>query len=72
MECGVKDTSNAFIPVVKSLEDARKLMNCSPIQNVEKVNCPTLLLLGSEDLRVPISQGMAYYRALIAAGKIAE
>jgi len=62
----------SFIPAARSLEEAKKYMECSPITNVSKVKAPTLLLLGTEDLRVPMSQGMAYYRALKAHGKIAQ
>jgi len=60
------------MPTLQNLENAATLMACSPIQHVEKVQAPTLLLLGSEDLRVPMSQGKAYYRALQIANKKAE
>jgi dipeptidyl aminopeptidase/acylaminoacyl peptidase len=61
-----------FIPAARSEEEARKYMACSPVTYASKVKAPTLLQLGSEDLRVPMSQGMAYYRALKAHGKTAE
>lgn len=41
-----------------------KLADCSPIKHVHKVQAPTLLLLGEKDLRVPPSQGLAYYHFL--------
>jgi len=41
-----------------------KLSECSPIKHVQKVQAPTLLLLGEKDLRVPSSQGLAYFHHL--------
>lgn len=59
-------------PVIRTADDAKKFMTCSPIHNVDKVKAATLLLLGSEDLRVPMSQGLAYYRVLKACNKEVE
>ena len=72
MEAGIKHDLTSILPFVKDLETATKLMKCSPIHKVDKVLAATLLLLGSEDVRVPICLGMAYYRALKAANKTAE
>ena len=71
MEVGV-DLDKHVTPIIHKIEDAEKFMNCSPIHNVAKVKAPVLILLGSEDLRVPMSQGLAYYRALRAANKTTE
>ncbi len=72
MEVGIKHDAKSILPFAKDLETAGKLMKVSPIHLASKILGATLLLLGSEDLRVPMSQGLAYYRALKAAGKTAE
>ena len=38
----------------------------SPISHIDKVKTPTLLMIGNVDLRVPPSQGVEYYKALLA------
>lgn len=43
-----------------------KMYKCSPIVHVGKVKAPTLLCLGSNDLRVPPSQGKLWYQRLKA------
>ncbi|GAB4851013.1 hypothetical protein Ancab_030309 [Ancistrocladus abbreviatus] len=40
----------------------------SPISYLRKVKTPTLLLLGAQDLRVPVSNGLQYARALKERG----
>ncbi|KAM3249131.1 hypothetical protein P3L10_010900 [Capsicum annuum] len=40
----------------------------SPISHVSKVKTPTLMLLGAKDLRVPITDGLQYARALKEKG----
>lgn len=40
------------------------MIEISPITNIRNVKAPTLLLLGKKDLRVPPSQGLAYYYTL--------
>ncbi|KAJ9593044.1 hypothetical protein L9F63_027712, partial [Diploptera punctata] len=47
-----------------SLEAFSKMKECSPIFHVSKVVAPTLLMIGSKDLRVPSSQGIHYYYRL--------
>lgn len=61
-----------LIPAARDLVDAEKYIKASPIHLAEKVKGASLLLLGSEDLRVPAQQGLGYYRALKAYNKIAE
>lgn len=52
----------------KNEEQAAILNKVSPINHVQNVKVPTLLLLGKEDLRVPYSQGLLYHRILKARG----
>lgn len=51
-----------------SKEVMMKLADSSPLKHVHKVLAPTLLLLGDKDLRVPPSQGLAYYHILKKKG----
>jgi acylaminoacyl-peptidase len=41
-----------------------KMLKHSPIIHVNKVKAPTLIALGSKDLRVPPSQGKLWYNRL--------
>ncbi|TGZ46657.1 acylamino-acid-releasing enzyme isoform X1 [Temnothorax longispinosus] len=41
-----------------------KMRNCSPIVHVDKVKAPTLICIGTKDLRVPCSQGTMWYNRL--------
>ncbi|XP_066471254.1 acylamino-acid-releasing enzyme [Tiliqua scincoides] len=45
-----------------------KMLHHSPMQYVDKVQAPVLLMIGEEDRRVPPKQGLEYYRALKARG----
>ncbi|XP_053233396.1 acylamino-acid-releasing enzyme [Podarcis raffonei] len=45
-----------------------EMLLCSPMQYVDKVRTPVLLMIGDEDRRVPPKQGLEYYRALKAKG----
>ncbi|XP_026423163.1 acylamino-acid-releasing enzyme-like isoform X1 [Papaver somniferum] len=47
-----------------SLDHLHVLYNKSPISHLSKVKTPTLFLLGAQDLRVPVSNGLQYARAL--------
>ena len=43
-----------------------KMFKCSPIIHVNNVKAPTLLCIGSSDLRVPPSQGKLWFQRLKA------
>ncbi|XP_022560606.2 acylamino-acid-releasing enzyme-like isoform X2 [Brassica napus] len=51
-----------------SPEDMSRFHQMSPISHISKVKTPTLFLLGTMDLRVPISNGIQYVRALKEKG----
>lgn len=48
--------------------DVKKLVEKSPYHMIDNVKAPTLLLLGSEDRRVPMSQGLKWYHGLKGRG----
>eukprot|EP00386_Alphamonas_edax_P013954 GDKI01042933.1.p1 GENE.GDKI01042933.1~~GDKI01042933.1.p1 ORF type:complete len:123 (+),score=40.73 GDKI01042933.1:134-502(+) len=56
--------SFAYHPV--SGEQLKPLFDRSPIKYVEAVRTPLLLGIGEDDLRVPPSQGLEYFKALKA------
>ncbi|EFN63061.1 Acylamino-acid-releasing enzyme [Camponotus floridanus] len=41
-----------------------KMKKCSPIFHIDKVKAPTLICIGTKDLRVPSSQGTMWYHRL--------
>ncbi|KAK4258053.1 hypothetical protein QN277_007560 [Acacia crassicarpa] len=51
-----------------SEEDLTLFYSKSPISHLSKVKTPTLFLFGAQDLRVPVSNGLQYARALKAKG----
>ncbi|CAN6923409.1 unnamed protein product [Brassica oleracea] len=51
-----------------SPEDMSRFHQVSPISHISKVKTPTLFILGAMDLRVPISNGLQYMRALKEKG----
>ncbi|KAF7146122.1 hypothetical protein RHSIM_Rhsim04G0195100 [Rhododendron simsii] len=51
-----------------SAEQLKLLHSMSPISHLSKVKTPTLFLLGAQDLRVPVSNGLQYARALKEKG----
>ncbi|MCD7467803.1 hypothetical protein HAX54_005436 [Datura stramonium] len=51
-----------------SAEHLALLYDKSPISHVSKVKAPTLMLLGAKDLRVPVTDGLQYARALKEKG----
>ncbi|XP_078036139.1 acylamino-acid-releasing enzyme isoform X1 [Augochlora pura] len=55
-----------LLPEEAQVEMVVKMFKCSPIIHVGKVKAPTLLCIGSNDLRVPPSQGKLWYQRLKA------
>ncbi|CAL0328083.1 unnamed protein product [Lupinus luteus] len=51
-----------------SVDDLAQFYSKSPISHISKVKTPTLLLLGAQDLRVPVTNGLQYARALREKG----
>ncbi|XP_057489055.1 acylamino-acid-releasing enzyme isoform X2 [Actinidia eriantha] len=51
-----------------SAEHLDLLYSKSPISHLSKVKTPTIFLLGAQDLRVPVSNGLQYARALKEKG----
>lgn len=51
-----------------SADDLSLFYSKSPISHLSKVKTPTLFLLGARDLRVPVSNGLQYARALKEKG----
>ncbi|WOK98653.1 acylamino-acid-releasing enzyme 1 [Canna indica] len=51
-----------------TIEHLSLFYNKSPISHISKVKVPTLFLLGAQDLRVPVSNGLQYARALREKG----
>ncbi|KAK1310771.1 hypothetical protein QJS10_CPA08g00238 [Acorus calamus] len=57
-----------FFTEAPSAEHLSLLYEKSPISHLSKVKTPTLFLLGAQDLRVPVSNGLQYARALKEKG----
>lgn len=55
-------------PPSLSPEDFSHLRDRSPLKDAASVTAPTLLMIGSDDRRVPPDQGRAWYHALKGAG----
>ncbi|KAJ6318681.1 hypothetical protein OIU76_014105 [Salix suchowensis] len=51
-----------------SVEDLALFHSKSPISHISKVKTPTIFVLGAKDLRVPLSNGLQYARALKEKG----
>ncbi|KAJ3158339.1 hypothetical protein HK101_001350, partial [Irineochytrium annulatum] len=51
---------------VATAADYERMYAASPVSQIDKVKTPTLLMLGDLDRRVPMSQGLDYYRVLKA------
>lgn len=66
VESGViPDYLTTCVPEPKQLE---QMWNKSPMKFVKNVHVPTLVILGKNDLRVPVTQGMKFYKTLLAQG----
>lgn len=64
-ESGQRAKENFFLPTP---EVHQKMYECSPLRKVAKMNVPTLMQLGSEDKRVPMSQGLRWVNILRQKG----
>ncbi|KAH0814416.1 hypothetical protein GEV33_008374 [Tenebrio molitor] len=63
------EAGSAYTQVGKPSEDLLLAMRkASPIEHAHKVKAPTMLQIGSKDLRVPPHQGLEYYTRLKANG----
>ncbi|XP_050219086.1 acylamino-acid-releasing enzyme-like isoform X2 [Mercurialis annua] len=51
-----------------SVDDLTLFHSKSPISHISKVKTPTIFLIGAKDLRVPMSDGLQYARALKEKG----
>jgi len=56
-------------PRALTAEEHVRLIKASPLPYADQVRCPSLILLGGRDLRVPPSQGLSWYRAITGTGK---
>ena len=66
---GVPNGADAYAAgVVPSAERYKDLISRSPIAHAHNVKCPTMILVGLKDLRVPPSQGIQFYKCLKARG----
>lgn len=63
------DYKTSYVAEPKEME---QMWNKSPIKYIKNVRVPTLFMLGSNDRRVPVSQGMKFYKALLAQGVHAQ
>ncbi|MCE0481374.1 hypothetical protein HAX54_039076 [Datura stramonium] len=59
---------NQVLQRLLQLNTLTLLLQKSPILHISKVRTPTLFLLGAKDLRVPMSTGLQYARALKEKG----
>lgn len=50
----------------KYTEIVLKMFDRSPVRHADKVKAPTLIAVGTRDLRSPLSQGKLWYNRLIA------
>lgn len=64
--CGTE--GRTYFSDAPSAEHLRIFYSKSPISHLSKVKAPVLFLLGAQDLRVPVSNGLQYARALRERG----
>lgn len=62
-----KDGKGAYTEA-PTTKDLNAFYYASPISHISKVKAPVLFLLGAKDLRVPVSNGLQYARALREKG----
>ncbi|WP_115720255.1 S9 family peptidase [Gallaecimonas mangrovi] len=53
-------------------DNLKLLQQRSPISYLKNVHTPVLVMQGQQDTRVPVTQGLAFYRGLKLQGKTAE
>lgn len=72
--CGVDnyEFSKFYQGSVGVVDTLSQMHEVSPIKHVEKVQTPTLMLLGMKDRRVPASQGLEYYHVLKDRGVVTK
>ena len=59
---------DSYSPPVPDTQAVATMLDKSPIKYLNQVTCPSLLLIGAKDLRVPPSQGIRYYKMLKSRG----
>ncbi|XP_043687522.1 acylamino-acid-releasing enzyme-like [Telopea speciosissima] len=64
--CGSE--GQTYFTEAPSVEHLHLFYSKSPISHISKVKTPTLILLGAQDLRVPVSNGLQYARAMKEKG----
>ena len=47
-----------------TVDEMKSAFESSPISKVDAVKCPSLMIIGQKDLRVPPNQGIEWIRAL--------
>jgi dipeptidyl aminopeptidase/acylaminoacyl peptidase len=57
------------VAVGDSVRDKEQFMKTSPARNVDKINIPVLLAMGSDDRRVPIIHANDFVKSMQAAGR---
>ncbi|WAR25704.1 ACPH-like protein [Mya arenaria] len=61
VESGIKNFDHSTIPNPKTLE---AMWTCSPLQYVDQIKAPVMIMIGKDDLRVPTKQSYELYKAL--------
>ncbi|XP_052782185.1 acylamino-acid-releasing enzyme-like [Mya arenaria] len=66
VESGIKNFDHSTIPNPKTLE---AMWTCSPLQYVDQIKAPVMIMIGKDDLRVPTKQSYELYKALKSRNK---
>ncbi|OTF80599.1 acylamino-acid-releasing enzyme-like protein, partial [Euroglyphus maynei] len=61
---GVKEFQPLSEIYPQNVDEVSKMYSKSPLAHIAKVKVPTMLLLGKEDLRVPLAPGLLYHQEL--------